>query len=465
MLVAGVDSSTQSCKVVVCASDTGEILRHRKMPHPDGTEVPPGAWSEALAAACDGMLDGVAAIAVASQQQGMVALDAAGRPVRDALLWNDTRSASAAADLVSEFGGAQAWADAVGSVPLAAHPVAKLRWLADHEPRNADRVARVVLPHDYLSWQLRGGTADIEPTTDRGDASSTGYWSPADGRYREDLVALAFRGRQPRLPRVLGPAEAAGHTPEGVLVAAGTGDNPAAALGLGLCDGDVVVSLGTSGTVYTRSRRPSADPTGAINGFADATGAFLPLVCTLNAARILAGTAAGLGVEVTALEQLARQSIPGSAGLTLLPYLTGERTPNLPAATGTLHGLTMDNILPRHVARAAIEGMLCNLADSLDRLRATGVEPSRVLLIGGAAASRLVAEIAAQIFDLTVAVPQPQEYVALGAARQAAWTLAGTDEPPVWATPAMVEVPAPAGGTGRDIRDRYATVRKLLHHQ
>ncbi|MFI5782093.1 FGGY family carbohydrate kinase [Nocardia sp. NPDC051570] len=461
MLVAGVDSSTQSCKVVVCDADSGKIVRENRIAHPDGTEVPAAAWWDAWLAAADGLLDGVGAIAVAAQQHGLVTLDEQGRPVRDALLWNDTRSAGAAVDLVGELGGPAEWAEAVGSVPLAAHTVAKLRWLADHEPGHADRVARVLLPHDYLTWRLRGGTPDVEPTTDRGDASGTGYWSPAEGRYREELVRLAFRGRRPELPRVLGPAEAAGHTPDGVLVAAGTGDNAAAALGLGLGDGEVVVSLGTSGTVFTRSPSPSADASGAINGFADATGGHLPLVCTLNAARVLEYAAAVLGVGLTELEDLARRSVPGAHGLTLLPYLTGERTPDLPDETGTLHGLTPLTMRPEHIARAAIEGMLCNLADALDQLRT--LEPRRVLLIGGAAASPLVAGIARDLFDLAVTVPEPREYVALGAARQAAWALAATPAPPEWPAPPAREIPAPEGDPGREIRERYGRIRRLVH--
>ncbi|MCM6773731.1 xylulokinase [Nocardia sp. CDC159] len=463
MLVAGVDSSTQSCKVVVCEAESGKIVRQRRIAHPEGTEVPARAWWDAWLSAADGLLDGVAAIAVAAQQHGLVTLDARGRPVRDALLWNDTRSAGAAAALVEELGGPQEWAKAVGSVPLAAHTVAKLRWMADREPELADRVARVLLPHDYLTWRLRGGTVDVEPTTDRGDASGTGYWSPGEERYREDLLALAFRGRRPGLPRVLGPAQTAGHTPDGVLVAAGTGDNAAAALGLGLREGEVVVSLGTSGTVYTRSSSPSADATGAINGFADATGAYLPLVCTLNAARVLEAAARMLGVAASALEGLARQAVAGADGLTLLPYLTGERTPDLPEATGTLHGLTPRNMRPPNIARAAAEGMVCNLAEALDRLRAGELPPRRVVLIGGAAASPLIAEIARDIFGLAVAVPEPREYVALGAARQAAWALTATANPPDWPVPPAREIEAPAVDSGRAIRERYGRLRRAIH--
>ncbi|QLY30197.1 xylulokinase [Nocardia huaxiensis] len=459
-VVAGVDSSTQSCKIVVCDADTGTVLRQRQIPHIDGTEVPPSVWWEALRQATDRMMRDVEAIAVAGQQHGLVVLDAAGHPVRDALLWNDTRSAEAAAQLVAELGGPQAWADAVGSVPLAAHTVAKLRWFADHEPELADRTARVLLPHDYLTWLLRGGDPETAPTTDRGDASGTGYWSPADGNYRTDLLSLAFRGRSPELPKVLGPAEVAGHTPGGRLVAAGTGDNAAAALGLAIEDSDVVVSLGTSGTVFTRAAVPSADPSGAVNGFADATGAFLPLVCTLNAARVLDSTATLLGTDMSGLEVLAAQSPAGADGLTLLPYLAGERTPNLPHATGSLHGLRPHTMRPHHLARAAIEGMLCNIAEAFDRLPTT---PRRILLIGGAARSRMIAHAAATIFGMTVTVPSPGEYVALGAARQAAWALRGGPRPPRWPAPHATEFHSVATGIGAAIRQRYAEIRDLYY--
>ncbi|WP_433205360.1 xylulokinase [Nocardia sp. CA-107356] len=465
--VAGVDSSTQSCKVVRCDADTGEILEQAHAPHPDGTEVPAESWWQALCSAGDGLLDRADAVAVAGQQHGLVAVDVDGQPVRDALLWNDLRSADAAEELIAELGGPQVWAEAVGSVPLAAFTVAKLRWLADHEPAHADRTHRVLLPHDYLTWRLRGGPTDraVEPTTDRGDASGTGYWSPAAGSYRKDLLAQAFRGRTPELPRVAGPTEAVGRTPAGALVAAGTGDNAGAALGLGIEDGDVVMSLGTSGTVYTRAAAPSADATGAIAGFADATGAFLPLVCTLNAARVLDSTAALLGVDLTGLEALARQAPPGADGVVLLPYLSGERTPNLPQATGSLHGLRPETLRPSHIARAAFEGMLCNVADALDRLRAAGIPIHRVLLIGGASRSSLVAELTAQLIGVTVRVPEPNEYVALGAARQAAWVLGGTAQPPRWSARTIVEVRAPSdgGAIGRRIRAEYERTRRAVY--
>ncbi|GAA5062090.1 xylulokinase [Nocardia callitridis] len=462
--VAGVDSSTQSCKVVVCDAETGEIRHQATAPHPDGTEVSPRAWWDALRQAGSGVLDQVDAIAVAGQQHGMVALDAEGRTVRDALLWNDTRSADAASQLITELGGPDEWARAIGSVPVPSFTVTKLRWLADHEPDAADRTARIVLPHDYLTWRLRGGRVTDAPTTDRGDASGTGYFSPAESTYREDLLALALRGRTPDLPRVLDPAEPAGRTEDGVLIAAGTGDNAGAALGLDLREGDVVVSLGTSGAVFARGAAPTADATGMVAGFADATGAYLPLVCTLNAARVLSYTARLLGVELDALETLAAQARPGADDVVLLPYVAGERTPNLPKASGSLHGLRAGNMRPANIARAAYEGMLCNLAEALGHLTAAGVALRRVLLIGGAARSPLVAEIAAQIFAVPVTVPEPLEYVALGAARQAAWARSGGAAPPNWAARTAARVPAPDDeSAGADIRARYRDARVSLY--
>lgn len=457
-LVAGVDSSTQSTKVVVARADTGEVVRTGRAPHPDGTSVDPaawwGAWEQATA---DGLLDGVDALAVGGQQHGMVALDDDDAVVRDALLWNDTRSAGAATELVEELGGRQAWADAVDLVPVASFTVTKLRWLARHEPENAARVARVVLPHDWLTGRILADRGGFEGwTTDRGDASGTGYWSAATGEYRRDVLELAF-GRDLGLPRVLGPSEPAGRTSDGVLVAAGTGDNMAAALGLGLEPGDVAVSLGTSGAVFARHDRAVGDPTGIVAGFADAEGGHLPLACTLNAARVLTAAASMLSTDLAGLDRLALGAEPGAGGLTLLPYLDGERTPDLPDATGTLTGLTRANATPENLARAAVEGMLLNLVAGVDALRDLGVAVERVLLIGGASASAAVRALSADLFGVPVVVPSAGEYVALGAARQAAWALSG--ELPRWEVGAD-DTSEPTGDERvAQARERYLTLR------
>ncbi|WP_171013099.1 FGGY family carbohydrate kinase [Microbacterium sp. 2FI] len=432
-LVMGVDSSTQSCKVVMTDAATGVVVRTGRASHPDGTEVHPGAWWAALRAAITdaGGLDDVAAWAIGGQQHGMVALDAEGRVIRDALLWNDTRSAGAAADLIAEF-GADALAERSGLVPVASFTITKLRWLHDHEPDNAALVAAVALPHDWLTWRLRGfGPAEESPrgpvfdelVTDRSDASGTGYWNPATGGYDHDLLIAAL-GHDAILPRVLGADEWVTDA-DGRRVGPGAGDNAGAALGLGAGPGDVVVSIGTSGTVFAVSESRTIDPTGTVAGFADCTGRFLPLVATLNAARVLDAIARVLGVDHAELSRLALAADPGAAGLALVPYFEGERTPNLPDATASLTGMTLASTTRENLARAAVEGMLGGLGAGLEALRALGVPLERALLIGGGAQSEAVRQIAPLVFGIPVEVPDAGEYVALGAARQAAAALAG----------------------------------------
>ncbi|MFT4213688.1 MAG: xylulokinase [Microbacterium sp.] len=434
-LVMGVDSSTQSCKVIVTDADTGAVVRTGRAAHPEGTEVDPERWWQALQAAIAdaGGMDGIAAWAIGGQQHGMVALDAEGRPVRDALLWNDTRSAGAASELIAQF-GAEQLARRTGLVPVASFTITKLRWLRDHEPAHAARVAAVALPHDWLTWRLRGfgpagspRTAVLEElVTDRSDASGTGYWDPVTGEYDRELLIAAL-GHDAVLPRVLGPADAVTDS-DGRLVGAGAGDNAAAALGVGTASGDVVVSIGTSGTVFAVSDEPVRDATGTVAGFADASGRFLPIVVTLNAARVLDAIARLLGVDHDELSRLALAAEPGAGGLTLLPYFEGERTPNLPDATATLSGMTLASTTRENLARAAVEGMLAGLGAGLDALRAHGVPLNRALLIGGGAHSAAVREIAPLVLGMPVEVPAPAEYVALGAARQAAGLRSGGAE-------------------------------------
>jgi len=456
-LVAGIDSSTQSVKVVVCDAETGEVVRSGRASHPNGTEVSAEAWWAAYHKATEdpALLDGVEALAVAGQQHGMVTLDESGALVRDALLWNDNRSAPDARDLIEELGGGQAWADAVGSVPVASMTVAKVRWLARAEPENAKRTAGVLLPHDWLTWQL-GGTS-FHPTTDRGDASGTCYFDATGNDYRRDLVDRAL-GHALDLPRVAAPDELVGSTPEGIAIAAGTGDNMAAGLGLGLRPGEAVVSLGTSGTAFSRSDRQTHEPTGTVAGFADATGAFLPLVCTLNGARNLVATAELLGLSLDEMSRLALTAPAGSEGITYLPYLEGERTPPLPEAHGELVGLTLANLKPANVARATIEGVLWSLAYGVQVLREQAGDITRITLTGGASQSPAVHRIAAAVFGLPIVVTESFESVAVGAAKQAAWALTG--ELPSWQVPVLSEHEPTSADlvASTEIADRYRSV-------
>jgi xylulokinase len=433
-LVMGVDSSTQSTKVEVRDSDDGSLVATGSAPHPPTrpprSEQDPGDWWDALVVAIGrtGVRD-IAALSVAAQQHGMVAIDAAGAVLRPAKLWNDTESAPEAAAMIRQFGAGR-WARAVGSVPVASFTITKLAWLARHEPATFARLGTVLLPHDFLTYRLTGRLV-----TDRGDASGTGYWSPLEDRWRTDLLDRIVGAPSPgswadRVPEVLGPSDPSDWVTASVyeilglrgrpMCGPGTGDNMAGALGVGLQPGDAVVSLGTSGTVYAVSETAVVDPSGAVSGFADATGRYLPLVCTLNATQVTDAFARILGVDRDGLAKLALDGAPGAGGIVLLPYLNGERTPNRPDASGVLAGIRSD-ASREDVARAAFEGVVCSLLDGLDALAAAGVaQDGRLLLVGGGSRSAAYRRIVADLSGLPVTVPDGDEHVATGACVQAA---------------------------------------------
>ena len=458
-LIAGVDSSTQSVKIVIRAADTGELVREGRAPHPDGTEVDPIHWKNALdtAIAQAGGLEDVAAISVGGQQHGMVALDESGEVIRPALLWNDTRSAAQAESLNAEMGGNQAIADAVGSVLVASFTASKVRWMAENEKKNADRVHSIALPHDWLSWQLQGGKDFSKLFTDRSDASGTGYFDPKSSTYRRDILAKALLSdREIYLPSIIAPSTFGGTTTSGIPIAPGAGDNAGAALGVQAEPGDVVISLGTSGTAFAVSTTSTHDSSGAVAGFADASGRFLPLVCTLNAARIFDAATTILGKSHDEVGALALSSAPGAHGLTLLPYFEGERTPNRPNATGVFSGMNIANSNPADIARSMIEGMLSGLADAVAALEDLGVDIKRVLIIGGAAKNPAVGQIASALFGRPVLIPPAGEYVADGAAKQAAWALLGGATPPVWDLGKATHIEAAATP---EVLEKYRTLR------
>ena len=437
--VAGVDSSTQSCKVVICDPVTGRIVREGRASHPEGSEVDPQAWWDAFleAVRAAGGLDDVRALSVGGQQHGMVCLDEHGEVIRPALLWNDTRSAGAAEELTCDRGdgdrefGARWWARATGLVPVASFTVTKLRWLADNEPENARKIAAICLPHDWLSWKIRGGfdAVGLEGLcTDRSDASGTGYMDRTDATYRREILAQALRISVEEaegiiLPKICKPLEAmgCGDLAQGwgeIVIGPGCGDNAGAALGVGLGVGQALLSLGTSGVVAVVSETPVEDPSGQVAGFADASGHWLPLACTLNASRILdaVGAISGLGYEE--LDEAAL-SVPDAGGLRLVPYFEGERTPNLPDATARLEGMTLKNSTRAHLARAGVEGLLAHMRFALECVRELGVPIEKVLVVGGGARSRAVQSLAPEFLEVPVEFPEAAEYVALGAARQA----------------------------------------------
>ena len=451
-LVAGVDCSTQSTKVLVVDPENGAVLAGGRGPHDvTGTggarETDPALWWEALrlALAQTGRAGELAAISVAGQQHGLVVSDEAVRPLRPAVLWNDTRSAPDAQRLRDEL-GPEHWAESIGVVPVPSFTVTRWAWLRRTEPELAERTRAVRLPHDWLTERLCGRGA-----TDRGDASGTGWWSTRDETYADEVLALAGVELDPALlPEVLGPEEAAGAVsasaaaelglPEGALVGPGTGDNMGAALGLGLAPGDPVISLGTSGTAYAAMSERAVDPSGLIAGFADASGGFLPLAATLNCTLAVDRVAQWLGLE--------REAVADSTDVTVLPYLDGERTPNLPHATGTVTGLRHDTTR-EELLLAAYEGAAASLIEALELLAAmgSGLNPNApIALIGGGARGAAWQRTVARLAGRSVQVSDAEELVALGAAAQAAACLSG--EPPAqiarrWDTRSGVTIEPP----------------------
>jgi xylulokinase len=433
-LVAGVDCSTQSTKTIVIDVDSGEQLALGRAQHTvSGTggarETHPDVWWEALRSSLaeTGLAGEVAAISVAGQQHGLVCLDESGRPLRPAMLWNDTRSASDAVDLVEALGGAGVWASRIGVVPVASFTASKWAWVRRREPAVAAATRAIRLPLDYLTELLCGVGA-----TDRGDASGTAWWSTETESYSTDVLGLPKIALPVEmLPRVLGHKEAAGKVtaaaaeatglPVGALVGPGTGDNMGAALGLGLRPGVPVLSLGTSGTVYLVSTTRSADSTGDVAGFADASGRFLPLACTLNCTLAVDRTATWLGLE--------RDAVAPSSGVVALPYFDGERTPNVPDAAAAIFGLRHATE-PGSILMATYEGAVVGLLDALDTIDvcSSGVDRNAPLvLIGGGARGTVWRDVVRRLSGKAVSVPEAEEFVAMGAAVQAAVALTGED--------------------------------------
>jgi xylulokinase len=429
-----VDCSTQATKVLVVDPEDGRVVASGRAPHEvtgsgGARETDPTVWWQALRSALaeSGRAGEVGAISVAGQQHGLVVTAADGRALRPAVLWNDTRSAPDAADLRNAL-GAEAWAERVGVVPVPSFTVTRWAWLRRTEPEVAAAARAIRLPHDWLTERLCGHGA-----TDRGDASGTGWWSTRDEDYVADVLELpSVALDRSLLPEVLGPQEAAGELhaaaaadlglPEGAIVGPGTGDNMGAALGLGLRPGEAVISLGTSGTAYAAMSERAVDPSGLIAGFADAAGGFLPLAATLNCTLAVDRIAAWLGLEREAVA-------PKSGEVTVLPYLDGERTPNLPQAAGTISGLRHDTE-PGQILLAAYEGAVASLVEALGLLGSvgSGLDPDApVVLVGGGARGRVWQETVARLSGRAAAVPEAQELVALGAAAQAAALLTGEE--------------------------------------
>ncbi len=430
-LFLGLDVGTQGTKALLVDAAAGTVLARASAPHafvpglgPGHLEQQPEDWLTAAALCLRTVLDGVDparlhGLAVSGQQHGAVVLDGSGRVVRPAKLWCDTATAAEARELAQTLGRA---------VPTG-FTASKLLWLCRHEPAAFARVRHVLLPHDYVNFALTG-----QYSMEYGDASGTGWFDPVSRQWDPQAVAAIAPNLAALLPPFVLPGGLAGTVtaaaaarfglPEGLPVATGGGDNMMSALGSGATvPGVVVVSLGTSGTIFTRSDTPVVDPAGLIAPFCSSDGAWLPLLCVMNLTGVTEEVQRLTGLGHTALTDAARAVPVGCEGLLWLPFLVGERVPDLPTATGTLLGLRPGLLRPGHLYRAALEGTSCNLAAGLERLRALGVQPGEVRLAGGAAANALWRQVLADLFAVPVAPLVEAESAALGAAIQAAWAV------------------------------------------
>jgi xylulokinase len=466
-LVAGVDCSTQSTKVLVVDPDTGDVVASGRASHEvSGTggarETDPRVWWEALgqAMAETGMAAGITALSIAGQQHGLVVLDASDQPLRPAMLWNDVRSAPQASRLTERW-GAEEWAQRIGVVPVASFTISKWQWLVENEPQTAAAARRVLLPHDYLTLRLTGNAA-----TDRGDASGTGWWSSASEEYSDEALDLVGLDRD-LLPSIVAPGARAGAVtdaaseaigvPAGTPVAGGTGDNMGAALGLGLRPGRPVVSLGTSGTIYAISESRIVDPTGVVAGFATADRGFLPLAATLNCTLAVDRFAAWLGLD--------REAVADATDVVVLPYLDGERTPNLPEAAGSIHGLR-HSTRAEEILLAAYQGAAASLLEAMTAISTAGSGISGdapLILIGGGARGVAWQRVIANLSQRALVVPDTDEPVALGAAIQAASMITGVSCSEIaegWSTMQgpIVEPGKPSG----DVLERIKATREAV---
>ncbi len=431
-VVLGIDSSTQSTKAVAVDLETGRIVAEGRARHSGANTQWPGDWWTALREAIAPIVApgvDVRGIAVAGQQHGLVTADANANPVLPAPLWNNVDAAPDAERLNREAN----FAAEVGSRLVASFTIAKVAHLARTRPDVLPSIDAICLPHDWLTWKLTGNLV-----TDRGDASGSGWWSSISETPQRHLLELAagvaFASRV-RIPEVLGPNERAGALteeaaaylglPPGIPVGPGSGDNMGAALGIGAAPGHYVVSLGTSGTVYAVSDEPTADPTGEVSGFADATGRYLPLACMINCTRVVDAVARLTGMTLVEALDRAGELEPGAGGLLLMPYLSGERTPNLPYATGSLFGMSMDNLEPALLARAAVDGVAAGLAYCLAALRRLDIDEPAIVLVGGGSAHLTWQQAIADACQVPVTVLGGHEHVALGAAAQAAAVATG----------------------------------------
>ncbi len=439
-LLIGIDSGTQSTKVLVVDAKNGRVLSSASESYglipglpPGAKEQHPQAWKDATAGALRKALKAakvrrgeVRALGVSGQQHGFVPLDSKGAVIRPAKLWCDTTTAAECGEITQKLGGLNGALRAVGNAVLPGFTAPKILWLKNHEPKNYARLASVLLPHDYLNFWLTGQKA-----MEYGDASGTALMDVRKRKWSQAAINAIDPALAGKLPQLLPSdgvcemdptiAEEFGLGPQ-VVVSMGGGDNMMGAIGTGnTAPGVITASFGTSGTIYACADKPVVDPNGEIASFCDSTNRWLPLLCTMNVTVATEMVRKDFGIEHAAYEKMAAKAPAGCDGLFLLPYLEGERTPNIPDGTGAYIGVTPKTFTAHHFARATMEGVTLGMNYGLRRLAELGVQPTQIRATGGGAKSKLWRQIMADIFNAEVVTLKVSEGAAYGAALQALW--------------------------------------------
>lgn len=437
----GVDSGTQGTKAIVMDGAKGRVLGQASAAYPCLPGLPPGAkeqnpeiWASAMEKSIKSALrqagvqaSQVRGMGVSGQQHGFVPLDAEGGVIRPAKLWCDTSTLAQAESLSKKMGGAKKMIALTGNSLPVGFTASKILWLKQQEPKNYSKLATVLLPHDYLNFILTG-----QRTMEAGDASGTGLFDTKTRNWELKVIAALDPALLEKLPPIRSAVEPAGEVSlmasrrfglaPGTLVSCGGGDNMMGAIGTGnVKPGVVTASLGTSGTIFAYSPRPIIDPEGEVAAFCDSTGAWLPLICTMNVTVATELVKKAFDWSNEALTSKASAVAAGSDGLFLLPYFEGERVPNLPLGKGVYFGLNSRNFTHGHMARAAMEGVALGLNYGLDRLRDLGVRPKQIRVTGGGSKNPLWRQILADVFDAEVIGLATSEGAAYGAALQAKW--------------------------------------------
>ncbi len=441
-LFMGIDSGTQGTKGIVFSREEGRILAeayadHQLIENIGGRrEQEPRWWIEACSTVIGRLLkesnvsrDMICAIGVSGQQHGMVPLDARGEVIRPAKLWCDTETSPQCDQITAHIGSPEKVIELIGNSVAAGFTASKILWVKQHEPQSYERLATVLLPHDYINYWLTGAKK-----TEYGDASGTAYFDVKARTWSDALLnAIDDSGKlQNCLPDLIPPDAPVGtikteiaeqfQLQSDILVSSGGGDNMMAAIGTGnVTPGIVTTSLGTSGTIYSYSDEPIIDPNGELAAFCSSSGGWLPLVCTMNVTVSTELTRDLLGLSLADLNQLASSAPPGAEGILLLPYFNGERTPALPDAKAVLFGLSSTNYNRANIARSSMEGAILGLRYGLDVLRQQGIIPTEIRLVGGGAKSPIWRQMVADIFHCPVVCPESSEAGAVGAALQAMW--------------------------------------------